>query len=542
MSFRERLLRVPCMNSSAAGSRRNRTATFFYALYAAVGLTILFADPPLKAATSVGLSSVRSQLTLSYPLPTGIPDAGDALGVVVATGDFNGDGISDLATGMPYNAIPFGSGTVSAAGSVFVHLGTREDGLAATGGWILLSQATGVDIPVENEFFGYALAAGDFNHDGFDDLAVGIPHDVENGIQKGGVEVYFGSGSPAVFGPGILRSIGGVENDLFGASLAVGNFDDDPYEDLAVGILGRDAYAGAVFVMYGRATGLDEGGQFLQQSNPDIEDVGEPNDAFGWAVTTGDFNGDHYDDLVVGVPQENGSGAAQIFFGSEIGLDLVHDILWTQSNIARTSEAGDDFGASLATGDFDGDGYDDLVIGSWGEDVGISEQILNAGQVAAVFGDAGGFDLSRTQAWGEGGFIGLDVAESNDEFGYSFATGDFDGDGTDDLVISHPVETLVTQGDGEATVLLGSHDGFQQSRSRLFSAGRQGIPGSTSIPGAFGFALASGDFDGDGFDDVAVGLPNYGATHTGGEVIVYGSLFSDGFNSGNSAYWSSVAP
>ncbi len=223
-------------------------------------------------------------------------------------------------------------------------------------------------------------------------------------------------------------------------ALTAGHFDDDIYEDLAVDIPGRDAGAGAVFVIYGESGGLGTGGQFLQQSNPDIEDNGEPQDLFGWALAAHDFNGDGRDDLAVGVPQENGYGAVQLFFGGESGLDLVHDILWTQNSIAGTSEPGDYFGSALTTGDFDGDGYGDLVVGSYGEDFGLAGEITDAGTVAAVFGDAAGFDLSRTVAWGQGGFIGLDVPEPDDMFGYSMATGDFDHDGFEDLIVSHPGE------------------------------------------------------------------------------------------------------
>ncbi len=128
-----------------------------------------------------------------------------------------------------------------------------------------------------------------------------------------------------------------------------------------MGIPGRDAVAGAVFVIYGESGGLGTGGQLLQQSNPDIEGDGEPDDRFGWALAARDWNGDGRDDLAVGVPLENGYGAVQLFFGGESALDLVQDILWTQNSIAGTSEPGDFFGSALTTGDFDGDGYGDLV-------------------------------------------------------------------------------------------------------------------------------------------------------------------------------------
>ena len=451
MSLSPGLLRVLCMKVPTLTIRGKDSSAAASGLATALTLASLLAAPLYAAAVSVGLSPVRSQLVQTFPFGSGGPDAGDSFGMSLASGDFNGDGIADLASGVPYDSVAFGSGTVAGAGSVYVHLGAASAGLASASGWFRLSQASGANTPAEEEAFGHALTAGDFDNDGFDDLAVGVPRDVQGGVAKGGVQVFFGSGDPAVFGPGLVLGIGGSANDYIGLALTAGHFDDDNYEDLAVGIPGRDAVAGAVFVMYGGSGGLGPGGQFLQQSNPDIEDTGEPHDRFGWALAAHDFNGDGRDDLAVGVPHENGYGAVQLFFGGESGLDLVHDILWTQNSIAGTSEPGDFFGSALTTGDFDGDGYGDLVVGSYGEDFGLAEEITDAGTVAAVFGDPAGFDLSRTVAWGQGGFIGLDVAEANDMFGYSMATGDFDHDGFDDLIVSHPGEAWSQTGDGAVT-------------------------------------------------------------------------------------------
>ncbi|MBP9146522.1 MAG: FG-GAP repeat protein [Thermoanaerobaculia bacterium] len=530
------------MNVPTATIRGEDSGAAASGLAMALTLASLLAPPLSAASVSVGLSPVRSQLVQTFPFGSGGPDPGDGFGMTLASGDFNGDGIADLASGVPFDAVDFGSGTVAGAGSVYVHLGAPGAGLASASGWFRLSQASGANTPAEEEQFGFALAAGDFDNDGFDDLAVGVPRDVQGGVAKGGVQVFFGSADPAVFGPGVVLGIGGSANDYIGLELTAGHFDDDNYEDLAVGIPGRDAVAGAVFVMYGGSGGLGPGGQFLQQSNPDIEDNGEPDDRFGWALAAHDWNGDGRDDLAVGVPLENGYGAVQLFFGGENGLDLVHDILWTQNSIAGTSEPGDFFGSALTTGDFDGDGYGDLVIGSYGEDFGLAEEITDAGTVAAVFGDPAGFDLARTVAWGQGGFIGLDVAEPNDLFGYSMTTGDFDHDGFDDLIVSHPGEAWSQTGDGAVTALLGGANPFQQSRSRLFAPGHEGVPGSTSQPGTFGAALAAGDFDGDHYADLVIGVPSYGADPKGAEIVLYGGLAADGFDTGNATYWSAVTP
>jgi len=86
------------------------------------------------------------------------------------------------------------------------------------------------------------------------------------------------------------------------------------------------------------------------QDSPGIDDSSEVGDLFGDSLSTADFNGDGYSDLVVGVPGENGSGAAHIIYGSASGLHqwLVQaDKMWTQDSpgVNDSSEAGDLFGS-----------------------------------------------------------------------------------------------------------------------------------------------------------------------------------------------------
>lgn len=499
-------------------------------------------------AGSVGLSSVRGAAIGNYPLEGDLVESGEHFAAALAVGDFNGDLVDDLATG-----IPFDDGIADIEqdiGAVMVQLGTPGIGLGAPATSLLLSQESGLDLSFDNEHFGSALAVGDFNGDFIDDLAVGIPGNQVGGSPVGGVQVYYGSTNPGVFDGGVLLTIGGVANDAIGAALAAGDFDEDNFDDLAVGIPGQASAAGAVFVVYGSASGLMSGGQLLQQNNPDIEDVGEANDKFGFALAAGDFNANGKSDLVVGVPNENGTGAIQIFFGasSGLGLDLVNDILWTQNSLAGTSEPNDKFGFALATGDFDDDGRSDLAIGSPGEALGLSNEITDSGSVAVLYGMPGGvsFDLARTQAWSQGGVIGLETAELGDRFGESLAVGDFDGDGRHDLMVGHPQEDLSGTNNGAVTVLLGGASGFSASRSRVLAAGLEGLPGIAQASSNYGQAAAAGDFNGDGKSDLAIGAPFYDATpflfDSGLQVVLYGCTFCDGFEGLETGYWSSTTP
>lgn len=522
-------------------SKRFRTCSLLGLLFLTVATT------PAHAG-SVGLSSVRGATIANYPVAEDLVESGEHFGAALAVGDFNGDLIDDLATG-----IPFDDGVVDVEqdiGAVIVQLGALGTGLALPANSLLLSQESGPDLSFDNEHFGAALAVGDFDHDFIDDLAVGVPGNIVGGNAIGGVQVYYGSTNPGVFDGGTPLTIGGAANDSIGAALATGDFNDDSFDDLAVGIPGQAGAAGAVFVIYGSAAGLTSGGQLLQQNNPDIEDVGEANDKFGFALAAGDFNANGKSDLVVGVPNENGTGAIQIFFGasSGLGLDLVNDILWTQNSVAGTSEPNDKFGFALATGDFDDDGRSDLAIGSPGEALGLANDITDSGSVAVLYGTPGGvsFDLARTQAWSQGGLIGLDTAELGDRFGESLAVGDFDGDGRQDLMVGHPQEDLSGTNDGAVTVLLGGVSGFAASRSRLLAAGVEGLPGIVQSHANYGQAAASGDFNWDWKSDLVIGAPFYDASpfvlDSGMQIVLYGCTFCDGFEDQNSAYWSSSAP
>ena len=515
---------------------------------ALLGLLLFAAATSPARAGSVGLSSLRGAAVENYPVADDLVESGEHFAAALAVGDFNGDLVDDLATGIPYDD---GVADIEQdIGAVVVQFGAVGIGLAPPAESLLLSQESGPDLSFDNEHFGAALAVGDFNHDFIDDLAVGVPGNIVGGNAIGGVQVYYGSMTPEVFDGGILLAIGGAANDSIGAALATGDFNEDNFDDLAVGIPGQFNATGAVFVIYGSAAGLTSGGQLLQQNNPDIEDVGEPNDKFGFALAAGDFNANGKSDLVVGVPNENGSGAIQIFFGTTAanGLDLVNDILWTQNSLAGTSEINDKFGFALATGDFDDDGRSDLAIGSPGEALGLSNEITDSGSVAVLYGMPGGvsFDLSRTQAWSQGGLIGLETAELGDRFGESLAVGDFDGDGRQDLMVGHPQEDLSGTNDGAVTVLLGGVSGFAAANSRVLAAGVEGFPGVVQSNSNYGQTAVAGDFDWDWKSDLVIGVPFHDATpflfDSGMQIVLYGCTFCDGFEGQGSAYWSSTTP
>ena len=326
--------------------------------------------------------------------------------------DFNGDGRDDLAVGAPNEDI----GTIESAGAVNVLYG-GAGGLSATGNQFWRQNSPGVlGASEEFESFGYALAAGDFNGDGSDDLAVGVPIERVAGVSNAGAVnvLYGGAGGLSATGnqvwdqnsPGVLDVA--QTPDHFGLALAAGDLNGDGRDDLAVGApeeaVGSAGYAGAVNVLYGGASGLSgTGSQFWHQDSPGVFDLVEPLDAFGTALAAGDLNGNGRDELVVGVPYENvgtiaDAGAANVLYGAAGGLAAAGNQIWHQDRpgVLDVAEPSDHFGLSLAAGDANGDAREDLAAGVPDEGFGAVE---SAGAANVVYGDDGGLSATGNQFW-----------------------------------------------------------------------------------------------------------------------------------------------
>ena len=462
------------------------------------------------------------------------------------TADFNGDGFEDKAIGVPYEDID----SIVDAGAVHVIYGSAR-GLNATAVlpdqfWTQNSIGGNVET---RDWFGSSLSSGDYNGDGFDDLAVGSPfEDVSLGfppelVDAGALTVIYGSAMGLSFTPeptppfwiqGFFFLKDAVEaGDLFGFSLSSGDYNGDGFDDLSVGVPRENPTEnvtlfrqGAIHAIYGSSGGLSNiavlPDQFWTQDSKDVEDDAENDDYFGWSLSSGDYNGDGCDDLAVGVLNENvgsvvSAGAVNIIYGSPAGLttiSLLPDQFLVQGffNIEDVAEGVDDFGATLSSGDYNGDGFDDLAIGVRGEDISnlLEEE---SGAVNVIYGSSGGLSATAVlpdQFWTQNSTDVEDVAEAEDYFGYSLSSGDYNGDGFDDLSIGVRYEDVDSVVDvGAVHVIYGSTGGLNATAvlpDQFWTQNSTDVEDVAEAGDAFGWALSSGDYNGDGFDDLSIGV------------------------------------
>jgi hypothetical protein len=276
-----------------------------------------------------------------------------SIGRTIATGDYDGDGDTDLAygeNGEEHGALRYRPGPLTADPVTTTTL--RRYGMGGST---------------------RALATGDFDGDGRDDLATTWKE-----LENSGTFVtrWDDQAEPAQW----------YADADYGSSLAAADFDRDGADDLAVGLVQpnpeletthcEDRLGGAVLLLKSSKTAnFGTESECVTQSNPEVGGAAEEGDDFGAALSVGDLNGDSRPELVVGVPGEDvgtvkDAGGYVTMNGTDHGL--YGGLARSQStpNMPGTAEAGDRFGAQVTVGDYNRDGLWDTAVSAPGENAG----------------------------------------------------------------------------------------------------------------------------------------------------------------------------
>ncbi|MBX9609200.1 MAG: FG-GAP-like repeat-containing protein [Gammaproteobacteria bacterium] len=477
-------------------------------------------------------------------------DGHNAGAAVASGGDFNADGFGDVLIGAPLAQLEGG------ARAHYLVFGGTEGGAATLDlGPLDAARSVRLTAPDTGSDRTPLASIGDFNGDGRDDLVVTSPD--SNGT--GRAFVLFGRGSS--FGESLdLTALDGTNGfvfqaaatgDAFGHSVSsAGDFNGDGFADFMVGApldASANAVVGSTYVVFGRGAPMPStlAATALDGSNGFRIDGEAVDDQFGSAVSSlGDFNGDGYDDLLVLATFSDvggiDSGTAYVVFGRAGNASPTVPLTGLDgSNGFRLTGAtpGDSLTTGCAAGDVNGDGLADIILGAH---LAGEPGRTQSGIAYVVFGTSEAQDPTRSLAAldGSDGFRLAGAGAFNFAGANVSGAGDVNGDGYDDVLVSGPNNNPDGSPGGTTYLLFGRGDGFA-ARLDLGSldggAGLQ-IAGANGGPST-GEALAAGDLNGDGYDDLVIGdrVADHGGTDRGATYVVYGRDFTGGVTGAGTA-------
>ncbi|MBN2102784.1 FG-GAP repeat protein [bacterium] len=387
-----------------------------------------------------------------------------------------------------------------------------------------------------NDEFGYYVASGDVNGDGFSDAIIGASAtNPEERNLAGMVYVIFGSAEPdnlfdASSDDADMIIYGAKNNDHLG-KVASGDINNDGYDDIIAGAYvadpeGRNS-AGEVYIIYGRDDGYNEYPSIinLAENEEDVRILGaNVKDCLGMSLATGDINGDGTDDVIMGAYSASQGGyinvgQVHVIYG-ETNLNPIINLHEIPSDVTVLGDDERDIaGAHITSGDMNNDQYDEIIIGAQYADPKNRDR---AGEVYVIFGCsalADTIDLSSQEE---------DIRILGEAPGYctglALACKDINKDNFDDLFAGAPMN--YASGPGYTYIIYGSSD-LEEITEIDLAGDFNGITIKGKKAGDnCGYTLTSGDMNKDNINDICVGAyladPD-GRSNAGETYVIFGS-------------------
>ena len=427
------------------------------------------ADSGIRAESLLQLTQQRKQIESTAPdlIFDGEPNSG--FGLRIVCGDVDGDGYDDILIGaLEYN---------NYRGRVYLFYGGPD--MDTTADLVLEGQN-------EGDWFGAPVVCGDIDNDGYEDIVIAAGQYSE---RRGRAYLYWGSDRDSMDANPDKIFVGEEEKgSQFGAGHpAVYDIDNDGYDDIILGACAWSDKTGRAYLYYGNT-------KELMDTSHDLIFTGEkPRDYFGYTIGCGDVDNDGYGDIVIG--GSTSQGRAYLYCGgSKSNMDAKADVVFRAQ-----SEDNEYFGCGIAFFDQNRDGYDDVVIGAPGYNhwqgraylfYGNSKRNLDTDSDMTFDGEVeGSYYLGPVQV----------------------VCGDIDGDNVNDIIIG---ARLFGRQIGRAYVYWGKDLSTPDPKPGRILTGEHPMD-------AFGWGLACGDVNNDGFDDLVIGARGYKAGAKQGRAYLY---------------------